>query len=179
MPTKMLMTAAEFFNTGPETDGYELVRGELVPMPPPGDRHGIVCVNTGYLLKSYTRSIGRGKVMGNDAGVITRQDPDTVRGVDIALFLKEDWQPPVGYTTEAPDVAVEVKSPSQSWTEILEKVREYLAMGVRMVWVLDPEWQRLTVFRPDQAPVTYAPENELDGGDVLPGFRCRVAEFFE
>ena len=179
MQTKALMTAEEFFQTGPETDGYELVRGELVLMPPGGDRHGVVCVNSAYLLKSYTKVVGRGVVMSNDAGIITQQNPDTVRGADVAVFMTPGWQPPVGYTTDAADLTVEVRSPSQTWTQMLEKVREYLAMGVRMVWVIDPERLRVTVFRPDQEPAVFAPENELDGGDVLPGFRCRVAEFFE
>jgi Uma2 family endonuclease len=176
------MTAAEFFNTGPETDGCELIRGEIVLMPPPADRHEVVCANSVYLLKTFVKHLGRGTVMCNDAGIITQHDPDTVRGADIAVFLNPSWQggpAPDGYTNEAADLIVEVRSPKQSWAKVVEKIAEYLRMGVRLVWVIDPQRQRITVFAPDQEPTTYAAENELDGGEVLPGFRCRVAEFFE
>jgi Uma2 family endonuclease len=182
MATKTLMTAAEFYQTGPETDGFELVRGELVPMPPPGDKHGMVCANGVFLLKSYVKTRGQGTVLCNDAGILTQHDPDTVRGVDIAVFLRASWEgqsPPSGYTREPPDLVVEVRSPTQSWTQVLHKVGEYLRMGVRLVWVIDPQRQRVTTFSPDQEPATFAAENELDGGEVLPGFRCRVAELFE
>lgn len=182
MATKTLMTAAEFWNSGPQTDGFELVRGELVPMPPPGDLHGIVCVNVAFALKSYTKQRGHGVVMSNDAGIITEKDPDSVRGVDVALFLHPAWagQPaPEGYTDQPPDLAVEVRSPNQAWAAIVTKVGEYLRMGVRLVWVVDPKVRRVTVFTTDREPQTFAAENDLDGGDVLPGFRCRVEDFFE
>lgn len=182
MATKTLMTAVEFSQTGPETDGFELVRGELVPMPPPNDKHGLTCGNAVYLFKVYTKRIGHGAVMCNDAGIVTEKNPDSVRGVDVALFLNPSWGDqgaPEGYTDQPPDVAVEVRSPSQAWTAILTKVGEYLKMGVRLVWVIDPKVRRVTVFSPDREPQTFAAENDLDGGDVLPGFRCRVAELFE
>ena len=126
--------------------------------------------------------MGHGTVIGNDVGIITQHDPDTVRGADIAVFLHPSWQgkpAPEGYIDEPADLIVEVRSPSQNWSMVLKKVGEYLAMGTRLVWVIDPQRQRVTVFSPDQEPITYAAENELDGGEVLPGFRCRVAEFFE
>lgn len=182
MATKTLMTATEFRKSGPQTDGFELVRGELVPMPPPGDRHGVVSANAIFLLKRYTKQIGKGVVMGNDSGIVTEKDPDSVRGADAALFLEPKWQgraAPIGYTDQAPDVAVEVRSPGQSWREVFDKVAEYLRMGVRWVWVVDPKPRRVTLFAPDTEPQTLAEENEIDGGTVLPGFRCKVAEFFE
>lgn len=182
MPIKTTMTAADFFKTGPETDGCELIRGEIVPMPSPGRRHDEVCVNSVYLLKGYTKGLGYGTVVGHDTGIITQHDPDTVRGADIAVFLHPSWlEKPTAeaYIDEPADLIVEVRSPSQSWSMVVNKVGEYLLMGVRLVWVIDPQRQRVTVFRPDQEPMTYAAENELDGGEVLPGFRCRVAAFFE
>ncbi len=182
MTTKIGLTALEFFNSGAETDGFELVRGEVVAMPPPGDRHGIVCANSVFLLKTYARNVGRGVVMSNDAGIITDKGPDSVRGVDVALFLSPSWAAqgdPAGYTDEPPDVAVEVRSPGQAWGALLAKVGEYLKMGIRLVWVVDPEVRRVTVFTPNSEPQVLAAENDLDGGAVLPGFRCRVADLFE
>jgi Uma2 family endonuclease len=182
MATKTLMTATEFLTSGSSTDGFELVRGELTPMPPPGDQHGVVCVNTSYLFKAYTKKIGRGIVMSNDSGIVTEKDPDSVRGVDVALFLNPPWagqKMPEGYSEVAPDCVVEVRSPSQTWSQIVAKVAEYLKMGVKIVWVVDYKVRRLTVFKPDREPETFAAENEWDGGEDLPGFHCKVAELFE
>lgn len=181
MPTKTLMTAAEFANTGPETDGYELVRGELVPMPPARRRHGEVCVNICALLVTYKKSLGRGCVVCNDTGIITETAPDTVRGVDIAFLANPSGHrgEPDRYITEPPDLAVEVRSEGQPWKNLLAKVHEYLHMGARMVWVVDFTTSRLTVFQPDCEPATFAAENEFDGGDVLPGLHFKVAEIFE
>src|SRR5882724_5550724 len=85
MPTKTLMTAAEFANTGPETDGFELVKGELVPMPPARRQYGKSCIRVGALLEGYSKNLGHGCVCGNDTGIITERGPDTVRGVDVAF----------------------------------------------------------------------------------------------
>ncbi len=180
MATKTLMTSTDFWHSGSQTDGFELVRGELIPMPPPGDQHDVVCVNASFMLKTYTKRIGRGVVMSNDSGIITEKDPDSVRGVDVALYLAPSWQAvPEGYSDLAPDLAVEVRSPSQSWSQVVAKVAEYLKMGVKLVWVIDYKVKRLTVFSPDREPETFAAENEWDGGTVLPGFHCNVAELFE
>jgi Uma2 family endonuclease len=180
MPTKALITAAEFAKTGPETNGYELVDGELVPMPPPAEGHGAVCANTVFLLKAYTKKLGKGVVTCNDSGLITGRDPDTVRGVDVMLFLgrKKVAREPHAYSHRPPDLAVEIRSPSQSWKDMMDKVLEYLNMGVRLVWVIDPKVKRVTVFTQDREPQTLAEENELDGGEVLPGFRCQVSDLF-
>jgi Uma2 family endonuclease len=181
MSTQVLMTAAEFFRSGRETDGFELVCGELRPMPPPEDRHGEVAANVVFVLKTYVRSLGHGTVVCNDAGILTRRDPDSVRGVDAALFLRPNWQDqpaPEGYTGEPPDLVVEIRSPSEDWPDVLDKVGEYLRMRARLVWVVDPRRQRVTTFSRKEEPTALAPENELDGGDILPGFRCRVAELF-
>lgn len=177
MATKTLMSAAEFLQSGPQTDGCELVRGEVITMPPPGQLHGIVCVNAGFMLKTYTKRIGRGLVMSNDSGLITEQNPDSVRGMDVALSLQVVVSE--GYSDQPADLIVEVRSPSQSWKLVVAKVAEYLNMGVRLVWGVDPKVKRLIVFSPDREPETFAAENEWDGGEVLPGFHCQLAELFE
>ena len=181
MPTKTLMTAAEFAKTGPETDGFELVRGELVPMPPPRRLHGRTCIKVGTLLELYSKKLGRGGVYGNDTGLITEMGPDTVRGVDVIFIANVPWKAgePDAYIDVPPDLAVEVRSEGQAWKSLLAKVHEYLDLGSPMVWVVDPNTRRLTVFQPDSEPTTYAAENEFDGGDVLPGLHFKVAEIFE
>jgi Uma2 family endonuclease len=180
MATKTLMTAAEFAKTGPETDGFELVRGELMPMPPARRRHGRVCGRVAFLLGAYRQSRGCGEVLTNDAGIITEHDPDTVRGIDAAFYLNPppDNSDADKYCDVPPDLAVEVRSEGQAWKELLAKMHEYVQMGARMVWIVDPGVRRLTVFEPEREPITYAAENEFDGGDILPGLRFKVAELF-
>lgn len=180
MPTKTSMTAEEFANTGPETDGFELVRGELVQMPPTRGRHGEVCGSVIYLLKAYKKNRGIGCVLGNDVGVITETDPDTVRGADVLFFLNPSWTGPAPnrYFDEPPTLAVEVRSEGQPWKD-LTKMDEYLAMGAAMAWIVDPDNERLTVYEPNREPVFYAGASEFDGGDVLPGLRFKVSEVFE
>src|SRR5947207_463996 len=103
MQTKSLMTAAEFLQTGPETDNCELVRGEVVPTPQSDMVLGSICANSVYLLSTYIKKIGHGTAMCNDTGIITQHDPDTVRGADVMLFLHPSWEGnpiPEGYADE-------------------------------------------------------------------------------
>lgn len=182
MSIKTLMSAREFAGTGPETDGCELVRGEIVRFPLPKPMQGFICSRLAYLLTGYIERLGRGVVLCNDTGLITETDPDTVRGVDVLLYLSPRWagqDPPDEYISEPPDLAVEVRSPGQPWTQFLAKATEYLQMGTKLVWVVDPSVKRLNVYRPDQEPQVFAEGNELDGGDVLPGFSCRVDAIFK
>ncbi|MGK4003409.1 Uma2 family endonuclease [Sorangium sp. So ce1036] len=84
-----------------------------------------------------------------------------------------------GWLEGAPDVAVEVIGDSQSASELAKKALEYLAAGARMVWVLDPEPARLMVFTPPNHLRVLGRDELVDGGDVLPGFSCKVADLFE
>jgi Uma2 family endonuclease len=79
----------------------------------------------------------------------------------------------------APDLVVEVASPSDRWTEIKDKVMEYLRHGVALVWIADPRLQQVTVYTSDRGPRVFTIEDQLDGGSVLPEFRMAVAEIFE
>ena len=78
----------------------------------------------------------------------------------------------------APDLAVEVLSPNDRSDEVEEKVQEWLAAGSRAVWTVDPKARTVTVYRPGAEPVTLTEDQKLEGGEVLPGFACLVADFF-
>ncbi|HEV3263368.1 MAG TPA: Uma2 family endonuclease [Gemmataceae bacterium] len=180
--SKKLISAEEFARMPDPPDGsqQELVRGEIVTMPPPGGRHGVCCLRTGRRLGNFVEENRRGTVTCNDTGFISERDPDTVRGPDVAYWSKERLpEVPEGYIEIVPDLAVEVVSPSDIFSRIQKKVREYLNRGVRLVWVVDPEGRTVTVYRPLRQ-ATILEENEtLSGEDVLPGFSCPVAELFE
>lgn len=179
---KKLLTAEEFMQLPDPPDGsqQELVRGEIITMPPPKGRHGVCCIAIGALLHSYVKSKKLGLVSGNDAGTILERDPDTVRGPDVAFYsFKRVPKVPDGYFEVAPDLAVEVLSPDSSFSKLQRKVEQYLKSGTSLVWVFDPEVRTVTVYRPKQQPETLEENEALSGEKVLPGFSCRVAECFE
>ena len=116
----------------------------------------------------------------NDTGLILERDPDSVRGVDVAVYLDSvayrDLS--IKYTERLPTLAAEVLSPNDRWKKMLKRISKFQARGVPLVWLLDPEGRDVTVFRLNQPPVFLEEGDELTGMDVLPDFRCRVAEFF-
>jgi Uma2 family endonuclease len=131
------------------------------------------------ILWLYVRQRKKGYVCSNDTGVIVARDPDTVRGPDVLLF--DDVQQfdlvDLKYGDQSPLLAVEVLSPHDPAGKLNERVREQLRSGTKMVWVLDPEVRTVTVYSLQKYYVVDDTE-ELTGNDVLPDFRCRVAEFF-
>lgn len=161
----------------------ELVRGEIVEMTPPDLVHGQVCGNVVFLLKSLLRDVGRrGCVAGNDSGIVTERDPDTVRGADVALVFDDrlpEGRIPRGYTDLIPNLCVEVLSRWDRWRDVHRKIDEYLERGVSQVWIVDPQRRTLQVFRADEPPATYAESEEFRDDPLLPGFACRVADLFE
>jgi Uma2 family endonuclease len=178
-----LLTAEEFARLPNPPDGskQELVKGQVVTMPSPGFRHGGVQGNVYFALRLYTQThpIGRVRV---ESGIVTETDPATVRGPDVSFWSFERLpadQNPVGYPAVAADLCVEVLSPSNRRGEMNEKISEYFARDVRMVWIVDPEGRTVTVYRqPGEGRILWETAT-LAGEDVLPGFTCRVGEFFE
>ncbi len=174
-----LLTAEEFFRLpapGDETQ-QELVRGEVITMPPHGGMHGVSCNKTGRRLGNFVEDNDRGTVTSNDTRFITERGPDSVRGPDIAYWSKERLPAiPLGYIEIAPDMLVEVLSPSNTTKQILAKLREYFARGVRLVWVIAPEDRALTVHRTPEEGRLLHETASVTGEDVLPGFTCRVSD---
>jgi Uma2 family endonuclease len=177
------ITAEEFARMPEPADGskQELVRGEVVTMPPPGFDHGVCQVRISGMLDFFVRSGRLGRIT-TESGLRTEQNLDSVRGPDVAYWSADRLpldQRPSGYPDVAADLCVEIRSPHDTRRRISEKVREYLARGVRMVWVVDPDDRTVTVYRqPGEGRVLWETAT-LTGEDVLPGFTCRVGEFFE
>jgi Uma2 family endonuclease len=173
-----LYTAEEYA----ESDGdrrTELVRGIIQVREPPGYAHGVTVVEIVSAIRNYldTNPIG---VAAAEAGYVTERGPDTVRGPD-ASFMTYGRAKEVkgyGFSHVAPDLAVEVLSPSNTPREIEKKVAEYFTMGARLVWIADPKKRTVTVLAPEALPFVVAGDEFLDGGDVLPGFRVQVKKLF-
>lgn len=177
------ITAAEFAHLPDPADGSkeELVRGVIVTMPAPGFRHGVCQSNVVFLLQTYVRSNRCGRVTV-ESGLQTEFDPDTVRSPDVAFWSAErlPWdQMPEVYPDVAADLVVEIQSPSSRRQTTQDKIREYLNRGVRTIWIVDPEARTVTVYRRAGEGRLLWDDATLTGEDVLPGFQCRVAEFFE
>ncbi len=179
-----LMTAEEFFdwsNLPENRDRHcELEEGEIVEMSLPGEQHGVVCGNAVWLLGNYTRTRAKGYVCSNDTGLILERDPDTVRGADIALYdeFRRYQDLKLKYTERLPTLAVEVLSPTDRTGKMLGRISKFLAKGIALVWLLDPDACNVTIFRPGQEPLVLEENEELTGMEVLPDFRCRVGELF-
>ena len=177
-----LMTAEEF---GQRPDpGYpeELVRGRIVALPLPDRHHGMICNQAGRFLDEYADEHDLGRVMTNDSGIITRRNPDTVRGADVAYYSYSRLPKgplPAGYGPEVPELVIEVRSSSDSWREILLKVTEYLTAGVLKVVVLDPRLRKAHVYSVDEEPAVLGPEDELTVPELLGDFRVAVHRFFD
>lgn len=137
-------------------------------------------MKTGARLLNWAES-GPDGYVGAESGFITARDPDTIRAPDVS-YVRAERIPedvPEGFWELAPDLAVEVVSPGDTAVEVREKVREYLAAGVPMVWVMYPGTREVIVHTADGLARAYGPDDVLEGLDLLPGFRCRVAELFD
>jgi len=177
-----LMTFEEAAKIDPDSNPGELEAGRFVAVPKGTWRHGVIVINVGGVLKRYARSHPGWSVSAGDPGTKLTHNPDTLRGPDVAI-VRTDRVPQGrgadGWLEGAPDVAVEVIGDAQSASELARKALEYLEAGGKMVWVIDPEPRRLMLFSEGNRVSVLGPDDTLEGGDVLPGFNCKVAEFFE
>lgn len=173
---------AEGYYTLPNVAGHrdELVAGEVIREPMPSFGHGATAMRIARVLDEHVARHGLGIVL-SECGYVVRRNPDTVRGPDASFVSSERlaaWDAKGPFFEGAPDLAVEVLSPSNSRREIAEKLEEYLEAGGREVWVADPDTRTITVHRRGEAPRSFGAGDTLDGGDVLPGLTVPVSELF-
>ena len=177
-----LMTAEELLALPSPRDGtrYELVRGELIEMAPAGDRHGSISFTIASILGGYARGKDLGEGYTADTGFILRRDPDSVRAPDVAFVLKERVSSGTreGFVPVAPDLAVEVVSPSDTATAIQTKVEDYFSGGTRLVWVVYPDSRSVMVYRSLREVEVLHEGDELDGRPVFEDFRVLVDDLF-
>jgi Uma2 family endonuclease len=176
------MTAEQLWRMPSDDMRHELVRGELRTMAPAGFEHGAIIVNLSLLLAQHVRKHKLGVVAGAETGFILTQQPDTVRGADVA-FVRAARIPkgalPKKFWLGAPDLAVEVLSPDDRPRNLARKVNDYLTAGAQLVWGVSPRRKTVAVYQPMTKPVTLKADDILEGGDVVKGFACRVADLFE
>jgi Uma2 family endonuclease len=165
----------------PNSVSYELVDGELVERNM-GFESSFVGGILFRLLANHCAANGLGMVLPADASYQCFPDaPNKVRKPDVS-FIASGRLPagvlPRGHCRIAPDLAAEVVSPNDAFSEVETKVSEYLAAGVRLVWVIDPPTRVVLVYRPGGTGARLHNGDELSGEDVVSGFHCLIAELF-
>ena len=180
--TTSLMTAAELLAMPDDRSRlYELVKGELITMPPAGGEHGAIGIRAAVRIGVLVEQNDLGVIFNSDTGFIIESDPDTVRAPDVSFLRKENIPPdgiPKGFIPGAPDLAVEVISPSDSYTEVAEKVAQLLEAGTQLVVLIDPRTRTVALHHRSGAIDRLTNADTLTFGDVLPGFECAVADLF-
>ena len=180
-----VMTADELLTLHIPDKRAARVRGRLVVREPAGFWHGDVAARVLVAISNYLEAdrsslaldAPRGCVVAAETGFMLQRNPDTVRAPDVA-YIRADRLPPrahAGFADFAPDLVVEVLSPSDRPGELLAKVADWLTAGTSLVWVIDAERRRARVYRADGSDATLCAADDLDGEDVLPGFRASVA----
>lgn len=174
------LSIEEFIARHGNSPRVELVKGIVKEYPMPGLEHGKICAKIGALIFNHVEARDLGHVMSNDSFV--RTGPDSVRGADVLFYSYErlpKGQPiPKTMHERPPDLVVEVKSPSDNWTELFGKVVEYLRAGVRVVLLLDPESASASVYQPNELRRILHNGDELTLPEVLPGFAVAVSRLF-
>lgn len=183
MATGTRLTARDLWLLGDGDVRRELVDGEVVEMPPTGGIHGAVTLTIARRLAEHVERQGGGRVLVGDVGFHLNlpEDPERVRAPDVAFVSAgrlPGGQLPEGFLPGAPDLAVEVLSPSDNPVEVQRKIRDYLEAGARLVWLVAPQARTATVYRADGSARLLRERDDLDGEDVLPGFRLPLSALF-
>jgi Uma2 family endonuclease len=179
--TLQTFTAEELLTMPKDGFRYELVKGELRKMPPSGSEHAAIIGRLTVRLGQHVEANNLGLYFGAEAGFKIASDPDTVRAPDVAFVSREripESGIPKNFWPGAPDLAVEVVSPGDTYNEVEDKVEQWLDAGTRAVWIVNPRRRNVSVYRSTKDVKRLSEADELDGGDVVPGFRCKVSEIF-
>ncbi|MHC4470118.1 MAG: Uma2 family endonuclease [Planctomycetota bacterium] len=174
------VTAEEFMAMG--EGRRELILGEVVELTPPGWRHGLIQARIAQLLRNFVQEAATGDFVNTESGYKLTVQPDTVRAPDIAVLSAAravGFEEEPGYLNLAPDLAVEVVSPADSFTEVESRARMWLEHGSRAVWIVEPDSRRVLIYEPDRDRREIDEGEDLEGGEILPGFGIPVAKLFE
>jgi len=177
--TKPLLTAKDLREMGEEGEFCELVDGELVKMSPSFIPEARVVRTILLLLGTFVTQHCLGEVFGPDLGY--ELTPHRVRAPDVSFVRAEKlvaYGNPQEFAKVVPDLAVEVISPEVKYGYLQRKIRDYFEAGVRLLWIVDPEMQTVTVHRSPVDLRVLTSADTLSGEDVIPGFSCPIAELF-
>ena len=173
-----LLTGEEFFDLG-DIGPCELVDGTIVTMTPTGAAHGKIEVRLARLLDEYVEKSGIGWVLSGEVGIITKRNPDRVRGADVAFISREQATDiPDGFLTIAPELVMEIVSPNDRWKDIRDKIEEYFAVGVKQVWIVEPQSRQILVYTSPTEAIRYRAGEKLPAAHGLSGLEIAVDRVF-
>lgn len=182
MATGTRLTADDLWKMSEDDVRRELVNGEIVEMPPVGPLHSHIAGRIYRRLVDYLEQHDRGHAFVGDVGFVLAvpRDPERVRGADVAFLSHErlGGRIPEKFFHGAPDLAVEVLSPSDEADAIQQKVQDYLDGGARLVWVVAPRQKTVTVYRTDGSARLLREHEALEGEHVLPELSIPLADLF-
>jgi|ERR1043165_2631493 Uma2 family endonuclease len=166
----------------PKDNGkYELVDGELVRMAPSGYEHSDVCIELGVRLRPFARTNKLGRVLEGQAGFWMKSG--NLRAPDLSFVSKDRERKlerlPTGFFNGAPDLAVEVLSPSDRMTDLMKRIVDYFESGAKLAWVINPKTKTVSIYRSPTAVRVLGETDVLTGEDVVPGFTIRIRELFD
>jgi|SRR5436305_1491955 len=174
-----LITGEELFRM-PDLGPCELVEGRIVPMSPTGYPHGRIEARVTGRLLAYAEQNGRWEVQAGEVGVFIRRHPDTVRAADVLFISKERLArcESTGYLDVAPELVVEILSPNDPWSDMMEKLNDYFSAGADAVWVLDPRRKEVFSYRSLTEVQRFGEDQTLTDEEILPGFGLPISELF-
>lgn len=177
-----LMTAEELLEL-PHGEGfrYELINGELITMPSSGFPHGRTCARLTAPLTQFILDHGLGEVFAAETGYQLTSKPDTVLAPDISFVTKErikETGAQQGFWPGAPDLVVEILSPSDRPSKVKAKTSRWFVGGARQVWIVDPKTCTVTIHRSSSDSITFSGSDHLEADDILPGFRLSLERIF-
>jgi Uma2 family endonuclease len=176
------MTMQQFAALSLDTGRCELVEGEFRMMSPAGGRHGRVAMNCGRLLANHVDEHKLGVVYAPETGFILARDPDTVRAPDVA-FVSAARVPEISdesaFIPFAPDLAIEVISPNDSFSGVEEKAFSWLNAGTRLVLLVDPANETVHVYRAADEIAVFGKGDVFSASDVVAGWQIVVEKLFQ
>lgn len=175
------LRADELLQLDDDGQRHELIAGELRTVPPSGEEHGGLAAMFTTSLNAHVLANNLGRVFAAETGFLVATNPDTVRAPAVAFVSAERLRaelPAGGYRRGAPDLAVEIVSPHDRYTEVEQKVAEWLAHGTKMVIVVNPRRRSLAVHRSDTEVRYLTIDDQLDGEDIVPGWTMPVRDLF-
>ena len=180
--TQSLLTAEDLLAMPHGEGRYELVCGELLTMSPASFEHGLITMELAASLQTFVKKNKLGRVFAAETGFLIQQNPDTVRAPDIAFVTTQKFSRSArktGYWPGVPDLAVEVVSPNDLWTNVQSKALMWIEAGTSLVWIVDPRQKQITVFESLDKITAFKSDQTLKAPDLLPGFSLLVGEIFE
>jgi Uma2 family endonuclease len=176
---KRTYTAQDLLTLQEGEGRFELVEGALIPLSPSGEQHGVIVATLTVLLGHFILTHKLGRPYGAETGFLVATQPDTVRAPDFAFIRAERLKgtPGTGYRQDAPDLAVEVVSPGDTYSGMTEKALLWLGAGTREVWLLDPRKHTVSVYL-SKEEIRVLTEDDALSSDLFPGWQVKVTELF-